>query len=364
MINLKTIYKSESGYASFVIALITMIVVSLIVVAFASDSRLEQKNSLANVLATQAYYAAESGINDALAVMTSTIDSGGTPQQTTGCNSAPYNNNSNIDTTHNITYSCVSVNPYPSTLYETLSPGEGVTLPLTSKSASDQIDAITVSWEYYQSSINGHSLTYGGCPNQQSPSTALNLPPNSAFTPSNCGAGVIQIDLVSGTVLSNNPTNQQTLYLEPESYGGSPAVDGNDTPPPPVANAYPLTTEDSVYYAECNETNPASGIYACTATIQLTPDQAYYLHLTGFYQQQVATVTALDSSNNPVDFTGSQVDIDSTGQANSQIKRLNEVVCYGDFCNSGIPTGAIESTQCINKMFYVWNGGSSSSACP
>ena len=71
---------NQSGYASFVIALVTVVVISLIVAAFAADSRIEQKNSLASNLSTQAYYAAESGINDA-----KTVIGNNAPTPTNGC---------------------------------------------------------------------------------------------------------------------------------------------------------------------------------------------------------------------------------------------------------------------------------------
>src|SRR5580658_8830161 len=55
----------EKGFASIVIALILIIVLALLTVAFAQLARREQADALDKQLAVQANYAAETGINDA-----------------------------------------------------------------------------------------------------------------------------------------------------------------------------------------------------------------------------------------------------------------------------------------------------------
>ena len=56
---------NEEGFASIVIALILIIVLSLLTIGFAQLARREQQTALSKQLANQAQYAAESGINDA-----------------------------------------------------------------------------------------------------------------------------------------------------------------------------------------------------------------------------------------------------------------------------------------------------------
>ncbi len=55
----------QDGFASIVIAIIMVIVLSLITVGFAQLMRTEQRSALDKQLSSQAYYAAETGVNDA-----------------------------------------------------------------------------------------------------------------------------------------------------------------------------------------------------------------------------------------------------------------------------------------------------------
>ena len=63
----KRLKQSESGIVSLMMTLVIMLVISLIVIGIAQLSRREQRQALDNQLSTQAFYAAESGVNDAQA---------------------------------------------------------------------------------------------------------------------------------------------------------------------------------------------------------------------------------------------------------------------------------------------------------
>src|SRR5487761_1517319 len=58
------IRQSQQGFASIVIAIVLVTVLALITTGFAQLSRREQQTALDKTLTNQAYYAAESGIND------------------------------------------------------------------------------------------------------------------------------------------------------------------------------------------------------------------------------------------------------------------------------------------------------------
>src|SRR5688572_9640470 len=63
--NHKEIIKSEKGIVSIVVTMTIMIVLTLIVIGFAQLSRREQEQAVERQLNTQAFYSAESGVNDA-----------------------------------------------------------------------------------------------------------------------------------------------------------------------------------------------------------------------------------------------------------------------------------------------------------
>jgi Tfp pilus assembly protein PilX len=55
----------QAGMVAIMVTMILMIVISLIVVGFAQISRRNQRQALDRQLSTQAFYAAETGVNDA-----------------------------------------------------------------------------------------------------------------------------------------------------------------------------------------------------------------------------------------------------------------------------------------------------------
>jgi hypothetical protein len=351
---LKTIVNSQTGYASFVITLITIIVVSLIVVAFATDSRLGQKNSLANVLSTQAYYAAESGINDAYAIIQHDVSSGGTISSTGGqCAQSPSPyisstpNSSSLYNNGQIGYNCLIVNTAPNSLnYQDVIPGQGEVIKLNSAN-SHRIKKLIVSWQYY-SSAGSSSPNFLSCP------SSFSLPPLSppSFSSSNCSASVLQLDIVSkNSLLATSSASASTVFLEPITAGGV-----YSTPPLP-----PNTVK--TYGVNCSVTNKP---YACKVAIALSNNhKTFYLHLQTFYMPSSINISAQSSSGQLIPLSDAQVLIDSTGYASGQLKRLEERVCYGNYCGNYAPVGAIQSNNCINKHFGVYPGASTtpSSSC-
>jgi uncharacterized protein (UPF0333 family) len=361
---IKKLHDSEKGYAAFVITLVTIILITLIVVAFTADSRFEQKDSLANALSSQAYYAAESGINDAYAQIEALIDSN---QQSLITNTAigdctpselvvppaGMTPGSNSLSGQNVKYSCLSINTTPNSLfYQSVDPGDGLVIPAIDSNGNN-ISTLTVSWQ--TSNTPTPSLLFTGCPTNESPAEA-DLQPYSSYT---CSAGVLQLDITSGsavgsssvTASSYSPPSQTTVFLQPVSNLG-------------VANKPAASpSQDLVYPVSCNRIPYTGEKFACSATLDLSGDSTYYLRLQTFYAAQDVNITATDTSGGAVNFAKSQILIDSTGEAGGQLKRIEERVCDNQFCGNGAPVGAIQSTQCIDKQYDVYPGGGTAPSC-
>lgn len=64
--NMTPLHSNQAGLVSFMVVTIIMIVLTLIVLAFARLVQREQVQTLDRQLNAQAFYAAESGINDAV----------------------------------------------------------------------------------------------------------------------------------------------------------------------------------------------------------------------------------------------------------------------------------------------------------
>src|SRR6185312_12285926 len=117
----------QAGFASLIIAIVLVLVLSLITVGFAQLMRREQKSALDKHLSSEAYYAAESGVNDAAKA----INDGYTASKTTcdinqdqpgGVVTAQPGSNYLLhpvisgSSTSGVSYPCLLINPLPTTL--------------------------------------------------------------------------------------------------------------------------------------------------------------------------------------------------------------------------------------------------------
>ncbi len=106
---------NEEGFAAIVIAMVLIVILSLLTVGFAQLMRHEERSALDKQLSSQAYYAAESGINDAAAVISNNpLVSKTTCGPTTGVGSLFPNNVVGVNT--GSSYPCLLIDPTPLTL--------------------------------------------------------------------------------------------------------------------------------------------------------------------------------------------------------------------------------------------------------
>jgi len=94
------------------------------------------------------------------------------------------------------------------------------------------------------------------------------------------------------------------------------------------------------------------GSSGCSVTVQGLGEQAYGVRLRGIYEDARVTVTAVDSSNNPVEISGAQVMIDSTGKANDVLRRVQVRLPLASSAGS-IPDFAIQTTDTLCKRLQV-----------
>ena len=285
---------AQSGFAAFAVTLILTIVLTLIVLGFAANSRNEQTRALDAQLDAAAYYAAESGINDAYSMIKTDFTNGkAIPSQTLNCTGAYLNTTSGVLTPGSSTasgaaaYTCLLVNPTPSTLeYAPLDAGQGQVVPLfginPSTQAATVVNTVTISWQEYSV-----PPSFTNCP----PSTVNSFYSSSVWSTSGCTAGVLQVDIVPASGWSS-PTDLQnateTVFLEPQkSYSDSSAKS--------VVNG-------SVIPAVCG--SGAIGVYGCSVTLDNLPPSptgslctsatggCYYLHIVPVYNDAAVSVTA------------------------------------------------------------------------
>lgn len=345
-------YKAnQTGFVSIIVTMIIMVLLSLIVLGFAKISRRESRQGLDRQLASQARYAAETGINDAQKY----LRDGGelSANASTTCNSyavgpsgtegLPEGKSSTI--ADNISTTCVLVDgTVPNVTYDGVGTDTEVIIPL--KSVSGAIQSLFISWDG-----GTGDYTNGNCPDTN---------PKDALVPVaswKCPAGALRVDIVPGGSFSQDGSNTIGVLLYPKVRPSAPS------------NAESASGKNGKQiWAEC----PNDGISprACRVTLGgLSASSTYYLRIRPVYKSANIYVRASSSASvpnndvgdnsrgpSPLKLEGAQVMIDSTGRAGDVLKRLVARVpaCKkGELCGVYPASFAIQSADTICKQYAV-----------
>jgi hypothetical protein len=326
---------SETGIVAVMVTLIMMLVISLIVLGFAQVSRRTQRNALDTQLSTQAYYAAESGVNDAITVMR-TLPVGPLPKKDKCIDSGPYQFDSQSLSTlgTGVSYSCVLIDPSPSTIFYSL--GENASQAIRLKA---------------EGGVNFKTLTFSWVPPDDIKTQPLANCPNGASQYRkavgatggwDCKYAALHTELVPTNTLNRaslmNTTNVN--YLDPVSVLS------------PGTSNWSADNGKSIA-ARCVDV-PAP---KCTATVNFNGAglNAYYLRLGALYRSAAVSITATDTGNAPIRFAETQAHIDVTGKAQDVLRRVLVAVKLNG-SPSSTPVAAITSGDSICKRFSVTGG--------
>jgi len=285
---------NQQGFASLVIGLVLIIVLALLTIGFAQLTRHEQQQALSKQLATQAYYAAETGINDVTqAIKEKTLVSTTSGVGSSTCLPAipgPSGNYNNIigPSGNNVSYQCAIVDLSTSDITYNPVPVNSARTSVTSTSSA--INSMTIKW----SSTTGKTTP---APGNFAYTTAWDSPAVIQFSITPLQAGLDRNSLINNTF---------TAYLYPSSSSSS------------VSYSNAAGGQGKIGNGGC-----VSG--TCEVTITGIPGGGtglYLIHFLDLYDSSNVTITGSDSSGSPVTFSGSQAKVDVTGKAKNVLKRL------------------------------------------
>jgi type II secretory pathway pseudopilin PulG len=340
---------NEDGFASLVIALTLIVIMALITTGFAQLSSREQQDALNNQLATQAEYAAESGINEADAQVQLEAASGVSAIELKGtCPAYGYKQPLNTDNVANhkylennfvgsdVTWTCVLINPTPVNLvYSDVSAG-GQNVSFLSGTGKT-FGSLTVNWRSHDK-------------DNDSSSTFLNsYDPNGSDFESAADwtyGPVLQFSVTDTSVLSRTALDNSTYtnYLLP--------YNSADTPAPP--NSTVQASDDVEKVGSCTPTADATA-YACSATITGLDSTSYLLHFNDFYDAADISISGIAQDGTSETFSGGQAIIDATGEAQDVLKRLQVRVPITS--NDTLPTQSLQVGN-LCKRFTSMPGSS------
>jgi hypothetical protein len=314
----------ERGMASIIITTVLISVVGLIIIGFSLVVRRNQRETLDRQLSVQAYYAAETAVNDARARAEAELLATGSVTQQSNCSGAAYPTPSLG--VSGVAATCVMVNgSLVSMSYSSVVEGKDTIVPVIPTLPASVISTITITWRVNNGAAANPQIGCGG--------VGGGLPLRSSWS---CGYGLMRADIID-TIRGGNTAT--TAFLVPNNGGAAGSLAFS-----PTGGGRVVTSGCSA--VECRAVINVSSVQA--------PGKAYYMRLRSIYKDSSVSVSARDAANNPIRLSG-QILIDSTGKSQDVLRRIQvrvPVMKSSDL----VPFGAIESTGSICKRFMVAPG--------
>ncbi|HET7320074.1 MAG TPA: pilus assembly PilX N-terminal domain-containing protein [Candidatus Saccharimonadales bacterium] len=350
----------EQGFASIIIVMTLVIILGLMAIGFGRLMRSEQRSALDRQLSTQAYYAAESGVKDAIYAIQkgfATSNSNSGQCLTSADLGSGFSATGNVlDATTGTQYTCIMVETEPTSLeYNPISTDTGNTtgtkyISLVGKTmdrSSDQIiGSLKVSW---QGKSGGAS--FGG-PNCDS--SGVTFPVSTGWT---CGPGVIRITL---TPFANSfdrgslVNGTYTVFLYPQNNSTAGTLGSAIY----VAGQANMNQQGAIVSGNCNSANSsATTPRQCNVLINLANlSSRFFVSVKSFYVDSDVVITpyADATGNTPMRLSGAQATIDSTGKSQDVLRRIK--VAVPEFAQNYFPEGAIDAAGQICKLLQVAPG--------
>lgn len=294
---------NQNGMISLVICMLLMIIISLMTLSFATLSRREQRQALDKQLSTQAFYAAEAGINDAAkaildGTLTSNISDCSSTEQAkinpTGVSSGVLDLNSSVSRT------CVFVDQTPSQIDDIVGESSSTVFQISATGLS----SIDVYWE------NDSVVATPVFPATVDPAGAF--PADAGWNAST--PGVLTIELIPATFpITRAAIASGLIYV----FGFPTSSNANQTATGTGSNGRILGGG----CASSNTGAPNNWPRQCKVTINGLSGQ-YYIKLKSTYDPVHITIEGKNAGGTRLPLVGAQVLIDSTGRASDITKRI------------------------------------------
>jgi hypothetical protein len=313
----------QRGFAAIVVAMVIVTILSLMTVGFAQLMRSEQESALEKHLSSQAYYAAEAGINDAAKA----INAGYTKEKTK-CDASDVDaslpghefldsaDNQNVGSKGGslyggVYYSCLIMNPLPPTLeYSAIDTTEPKVILVSGvdKSNPDLILPISKLEIGWQDSEGGDAYA---------PTASPTFKPSNEWT----YAGILRMNLtplytdpVSGGLTRQNLINDNfAAFLYPNGAGAA-ASPGTFS-----INDGSGVNGGAIVYGNCNNTHTPRH---CNVTITGLKYANYALSLRSIYKKTRVTIKAIGFDGQQLRIKNGQTLVDSTGHAEGVQRRV------------------------------------------
>lgn len=368
----------EKGMVSIMVTMLFVMIAALVVVGFTQIASRNSRQALDRQLSAQAQYAAETGINDAQSKLLTDYAADATLQEQNNCTGS-YTKNGGIigAAADGVSYTCLLVKPDVSDLSYDNVTDNSLVFPLNASTGA--LGSLDITWQK-SSSVTGNP-NLSGCP------TGDQLPLVADWQPSDCGYGMLRLELVPNEAASFGATSPAGTVCD-----GNFVCDTNArtmsvfaAPAPNSASVAPGSTSVSYNGGDNRHANGTNVTQGVRVVPRCTNAEGCKISITGLgFQYAYARIrmSYVDASNVQVGyanaatdsrtFVGAQVMIDATGKAQDVLRRVQVRLPLASSSTSvgqsSLSDYAIQTSGSICKKFSIAPGSpgiaSEQSGCP
>lgn len=349
----------EEGLASIVVVSVLIVIMALVSLGFARIINRSASNAANRQFSASATYAAQAGINEVASYLKRYVQlnptNGYLPKSTkcTGPGSligdstthGPFYDKSNLASDSSTKYTCILLNPTPTSLHYTTAATKSQIVKVNTSAAAGALDKLMISWQPTDTNpadnINGYPTSFGNLYDQTTWNSTSDKCKDSSNVPAPC-LPILRLSIYpvsNGELLSSVQAQSKTVFLYPQSPSGTIPVKSYTDPAFKDGSLIPVPCTQSVSPLSFNLSSPPD--YKCNIIINslagaISPanTDSVYLRLTSIYNQSDYEITANDKFGSVLDFLNDQAVVDVTAQTGGVSKRLQAYVDTSSLSNT------------------------------
>jgi hypothetical protein len=338
--------RGQQGMASIIVVSVLIVIMTLITIGFTRLVTRSAVNSANRQFSASATYAAQSAINDVASYIkqyaAANIGNPLLPKSTTctgngslignSTSQGPFYSKSQLSSNTTTRYTCLLLNPTPSTLVFTQVQNlKSQVVKINTSASAGALDKLLLSWQPSDSQITGFPTSPSNLNDETTWNSSTGICKDSGGVNASC-IPVLRVAIFpisNGEPLTSPQAQSKTIFLYPQ--GG-----GVNVPVKPYVGAGAISDGSLVpipctqHIAGAGDFNPTTNSgYVCNVILSalasaITPSgtDSVYLRITPIYNQADVRLAADDRFGNALNFINDQAIIDATAQTSGVVKRL------------------------------------------
>lgn len=349
-----TIAGDQKGFVSIIVSMVIITVITLITIGYATAMSREQRQSLNRQLSTQAYYAAESGINETMADVGLLIEQSGTIPKQLECQDIEdtVHIKDNYGSNTGVSIPCVIINPDPLNILFQNQTTNNFKAKYFKLAASADTASIRISWGAANGAETTGTLLDEFFP--QNPSY-----PSLVDWPTNVGAvNIIMVPFSTNDSRDSIIANTAHFKLVPTARSSASDVSYVVTSNKPDYSGTPSLTGANCSRASMFSSPPTQ--LDCSVVITNVPTSGELnFVISSLYRANDIMIEAFDSTGTIKPISGVQVEIDVTAKSTDILRRINVRLPIQNDITRPYPAFEASTDICkliaYNSYYYVNN---------